>query len=167
MKTILLFSLLALPVFAQQKQDAPPAEPPKFFHFDFAIKEVEGGKVVNLRSYEMILASSGPLSEGSVRTGDKVPVKTGSAGQYTFIDVGINIDCQIQGITGSHLMLHISADISAIDPSSPVENAVMVHQTKWGSAALIPIGKPTTVLSADPPVNKRQLQMEITAKPVP
>src|SRR5437016_674140 len=91
MKTMLRLSLLivslatAIPLIAQE---------PAFYRLDFVVKEVEGGKAVNSRTYTSMVAVG---SNGSIRTGGRTPVPTGTGGgltntQYTFYDTGVNID---------------------------------------------------------------------------
>ena len=63
----------------------------------FVAQELEGGKVINSRRYETDMTLQGPGSgTGSIRTGSKIPLATGSYSgaqsqaqtQFTYIDVG-------------------------------------------------------------------------------
>jgi len=63
------------------------AAPAKFYKLDFVVKEVEGTKVLNTRSYSFL--TSTPITSGcQIRTGNKVPVAGGG-----YLDVGVSIDC--------------------------------------------------------------------------
>src|SRR5712691_8359017 len=83
----LALALMAGTSFAQNP------EPPKFYKLDFVVKEVEGTKVLNARSYSITVSTDASSPHSSIRTGSKVPTPTGTTGQFTFIDLGVNIDC--------------------------------------------------------------------------
>src|SRR5580658_9484874 len=70
-------------------------EEPKYYHLDFAVKELESGKVINARAYSMTI-STGDTGGSSIRAGNKVPASTGGSGpgSATYLDVGVNIDCR-------------------------------------------------------------------------
>src|SRR6266404_3853455 len=116
MKTMLRLSLLivslamAIPLIAQE---------PAFYRLDFVVKEVESGKVVNSRSYSSMVAVG---SNGSIRTGGRTPVPTGTGGglspltqaQYTFYDTGVNIDFKDLRELPDRLALQVTVDISSI-----------------------------------------------------
>ncbi len=142
---------------------AQTAEPAKFYKLDFAVKELEGGKVVNSRSYStMISPQAGDRS--TIRTGSRVPV-TGSDGKVTYIDLGVNIDCSNLKEVQSDLTVFVTADISsALDPSTAP--TPVIRQNRWSSNVSVPLKKPTVIFSSDDVSSKRQLQLELTATPV-
>lgn len=140
----------------------------KYFHLDFAVKELEGGKTVNSRSYSMTVSTS----RGSlVRSGNRIPVVTQAANpqpnnpQYTYVDVGTNIDCsdahEVQGRLALSVTVDISASVNAPDAPAPV-----IRQVKWSSPALVPLRKPTVIFLSDDPSSKRQMELELTASPM-
>jgi hypothetical protein len=163
---ILFFSLVlfATPnaVFAQQ--DAKPSEvPAHYYQLSFSVQEVgENGKVSNSRSYATSIVT-GPGSYSQIRTGDKVPLKTDDKGNLQYMDVGVNVDCSRAAEVNGKLAVQITADISsttkAIDPSAPP----LIRQSRWSANVLVPIGKPTIVLSSDDLQDKGKLQVELTA----
>jgi hypothetical protein len=164
--TLFLVTLLLAGSALAQNENKPP-EGTKFYKLDFVIKELEAGKVTSTRSFVMSIGQVGPFNSGSVRTGDKVAVPTGSFGggntQYTYVDLGVNIDCRLQGVVDNQLLITITADISSLasQGSPPV-----VAQTKWNSGATVPLRKPTVLFSADGAASKRQIQLEVTATPI-
>jgi hypothetical protein len=151
---------------------AQPAEK-KFYHLDLVVKEVESGKTVNARAYSMNVAEN---ERTSTRTGSRLPVPSGGptvAGktQFTFVDVGTNIDCSnAREVTQNQLALYVSVDISSVLNVSvgtePDASAPVVRQVKWSSPVIVQLRKPTTVFSSDDPTSKRQMQLEITASPI-
>src|SRR5579872_4214135 len=61
-----------------------------FYHLDIVTREMEENKLINARTYSMIVSDK-PGWTSVVRTGSRVPVTT-AKGEFTFIDVGVNID---------------------------------------------------------------------------
>jgi len=156
MKTILLLMAASL-CFGQTDEKAPPQQ--KFYRFDFAVKEVDGGKVVGTKNYSS-------MGKGSImiRSGDKMPMTNRSATgrEVTFLDVGTNIDCQVLSETATQLALRVSVDISNPGDTNPP----VVSQTKWNSNIIVPLRKPTVVFSSEGTTRKIQTQLEITVTPL-
>jgi len=149
---------------AQGEGAKSAAEQPKYFHLDFVVKELDSGKVVNARHYATTVATgdSAPYN-CTIRTGNKVPVPTGGAigaGQFTYIDVGVNIDCRAAKEIDGNLAISVTAEISSAATSS---NPPLIRQTKWSSNVIVPSGKPTTIFSSDDVTTKGQMQLELTA----
>jgi len=138
----------------------------KFYKLDFVVKEVEGAKVLNARSYSMIISTDKSAPQGSIRTGSKVPYPTGPGStQYNYADVGVNIDCKsVQEVAGELSMI-VSADISSTAPEQTTP-APVIRQNRWSSIVLVPLRKPTVVFASDDAITKHQLQLEVTATPL-
>lgn len=160
MKTLLL-TLIAVAAVAQT-----PEAPEKFYKLDLVLKELEAGKIISTRTYSMALSPLSSKNPSSVRTGDKIAVPSGSNNQFSYLDVGVNIDCRFLSIVNNELMIQISADISnAIERTGGPGPTIV--QTRWNGVAVIPLRKAVTVFSADGASNKRQTQLEITAIQLP
>ena len=127
------------------------------------VKEVEGVKVLNSRSYSLT-ASDGNV-KNSIRAGSKVPVL--SKTQPQLIDVGVNIDVLAIKETQNRLSFRLLAEISSIPGDSTPENIPLMRQNRWDSAVLVPFKKPTVVFSSDNLDAKSQLQIEVTAAAIP
>jgi hypothetical protein len=161
----LALALLAVPGFSA---DAVPA---KFYKLDFVVKEVEGTKVLNARSYSMTVSEDKLNEHSMIRAGSKVPYSTNADGsQYSYLDLGVSIDCY--HVTEMHdtMSLVIAADISSIVQESAPTSAVMrqpvIRQNRWNSGVIVPLKKPTVVFSSDDLTTKRQMQVELTATPI-
>lgn len=75
------------------KEDATPDIPVKV---QIVLTEFDGTRKVSSLPYTIYTAASGIHSNehnSHLRFGVRVPVSTGSAGQFTYQDVGTNIDC--------------------------------------------------------------------------
>ncbi len=169
MKTIYaigVFTLLTAAASGQTNPAASPAEQPKFYNLEFQVKEVEAGKVVNGRSYYLMISTES--NPAQLRTGGKMAYAMGGPGQFNFFDVGVNIDCRSARERGGELALMINADISSVLPTPEgVTNAPpMIRQNRWGSNVIVPLRKPTVIFSSDDSSGKRKMQLELTATPI-
>jgi hypothetical protein len=173
MQTTMKLTLIALAAtllgntcFAQS-QEAKPEEPAKYLRLDFTVKELDSGKVVTARTYSTI-SSVGSGGSCSIRTGDKVPVSGDKGTSFTFLDVGVSIDCNSLKLAGNQLALHVAADISSLVPdASKLEGVPLVRQNRWNSSVIVSLGKATTLFSFEGSTTKRQTQLELLATPIP
>ncbi len=157
MKFALLLMAASL-CFAQDDVKKPGV---KYYRLDFVIKELDAGKVQSTKSYSAI----GSVTAGGksmIRSGDKVPVSSGTS--TTMIDVGISIDCRLQFETPTDLALQIAAEISSLGTEK--STYPVIGQTKWDSNTVVALRKPTTVFSSESPTTKRTTQLEVTATPL-
>ncbi len=153
---------------------AQDALPPKFYKLDFAVKEVEAGRVLNSRTYSAVVSTevvNGPQS-CSMRTGSRVPYSTTGpgigSGQYSYLDLGVNIDCRAVKELAGQLTLYVLADISSIaqEPTPSPSLPPFVRQNRWSSVVIVPLKKPTVLFSSDDLTTKHQMQLELTATPI-
>ncbi len=148
---------------------ADDAEPTKFYKLDFVVKEVQGTKIINARTYTTVVPSGNHGGQG-IRAGSKIPYisKQGATTEYQQIDVGVSIDTREVKETDSRLSFSIGVEISSLaeGPSGANDHPV-VRQNKWNSMATIPLKKPTVLFSSDNLDSKSQMQVEVTATPVP
>jgi hypothetical protein len=162
--------LLASPCFPQNAENKPD-EQAKYFRLDFTVKELEGGKVLNARSYSTNLSNQKDVS--SIRAGDKVPVQS-EKGQWTYIDIGVSIDCRNLKQVDNQVVVNVTADISGVGsdvPASASDGSAsrnpVIRQIKWSSTVSVPLRKPVTIFSSDGVSTKRQTQLELIATPAP
>lgn len=170
----------------EKPAESKPAavEEPRLFHLVFVLKEVEEGKVINSRTYTTSIATSSndprdmnrygfaQSQNGSIRTGAKVPVQT-EAGKVEYMDVGVNIDSRHAEMLRGQLAMDVTAEISSLEsgknaspapPASPEHAAPpLIRQTRWTSAVMVAIGKPTVIFTSDDVTSKRTMQLELTA----
>lgn len=170
---LMVLSAAPLAVRGQESQDrstAGNANPPEhFYKLNLTVEEIDdAGKVTNARSFATTLKTAPGFTQ-SVRTGDRVPVATGTSGsntQYTYIDSGVDMDISQVKDSGNQLSFRLTANVSSFAKAGATIGAVqepIIRQNKWDSAVLIPIGKPTVVFSADDLNDKGKMQVELTA----
>jgi len=144
------------------------AEPAKFYKLEFVVKELQGNKILNARTYSAVASTGNQMSE--IRAGSKLPYisKQGATTEYQQIDVGVNIDIHQVKEVDNRLSFSIMVEISSLaeGPSGATEHPV-VRQNKWSSTVTIPLKKPTLLFSSDNLDSKSQMQVEVTATPIP
>jgi hypothetical protein len=109
-----------------------------------------------------------PSHKTTFKVGNRVPVVTGSASQggnvqFTFVDVGINIDCSVSDIN-SNLTVHADLDISTAVMPEKGANAPpnpTISQIKLSLDTALAPGKPTVVASFDDPVTSRKFDVDV------
>ena len=164
LRTPLLISvLIAGTCFAQtEKKD----EQQKFYHLDFVVKEVDGGKVINSRSYSTMISTGAHPFPDEIRTGNKVPYQSGNSTQY--IDVGVNFDFRQAREVENQLAVNVSAEVSNLAPGQTPGSGPLplLRQNKWSSDVILPLRKPTVIFSSDDPSSTHKIQVEVTATPI-
>lgn len=128
-----------------------------------------------VRHYTLLTAAN---QKATFKVGSRVPVATGSfqsgtsaasmtpVTQYTYVDVGVNIECTI-GEANGKLLMHGNVDISSImknEPASPSASPSNpnIGQTRLVLDTAVDPGKPTVVASIDDPVTARQFKVQAT-----
>ncbi len=159
------FLTLALLVGTCLAEEPPPT---KYYKLEFVVKEVDGAKVLNARTYSAMVSGVVVLKERevatgscSIRTGSRVPYSTGEKTSY--LDVGVSIDCRSVREAPGGLSLRVDVDISSLAQES---NPPVIRQNKWASDVIVPLKKPAVILSSDDLTTKHQIQVELTATPI-
>ncbi|MDQ2949502.1 MAG: hypothetical protein M3Y27_26785 [Acidobacteriota bacterium] len=139
---------------------------PKFYKLDFTVKDMEGARSMSSRTYSMVAATDGPNS--SIRAGSKVPIPSspGSTQPFSFIELGVNIDCRAIKEVQNELSLNVTADVSSSGQEATPPAYPIIRQNKWSSSVIVPLRKPTLIFSSDDVTTKRQIQLELTATPI-
>ena len=107
---------------------------------------------------------TGSKNPAVTETAQPQPSNTVASTQFTYVDVGVNIDCLLQAV-GAEVAVQGSLDLSNItgdgSPVAGVRNPV-IRQTKLNVDAVVELGKPTVLASIDDPLTSRKLQVEVT-----
>ena len=157
------FGLAACAVLAQSNQ--PPAAETKFYNLEFQVKEVEGGKVVNSRAYDMMVSNGN--GQYSTRTGGRISYANPGNTGFNLMEVGVNIDCRNVKERNGQLNLGVSADVSSMmPPAEGVASPPSTRQNRWSSEVIVPLRKATIIFSSDDSQGKRKMQLELTATPI-
>jgi len=169
----LLFAAMTVTLAAAQSPSTPAPAPLKYYKVDFVVKEVDaGGHVVNTRSYSTILLTNNSGAPKEIRSGDKIPVISGTDEKgnsaYQYIDIGVNIDCRSVHEVDQKLAASVTADVSSVPSSTEIGSArePLIRQFKWSADVLVAPGTPTTIFSSDDVGSKAKMQVEMTATPI-
>jgi hypothetical protein len=145
----------------QKSQTTDSIKPTEAYKLDFSVGELEDGKRINTRLYSMNLNSN---DRNEIKIGTRVPVEE-SQGQFTYIDVGTNIEARLSDLKGP-LELSVRAEISNFampDQASGHEAHPIIRQLRISASTLVVPGRPMIIGSVDDPNSKRQFQLEVTA----
>jgi len=191
MKRKFIVSALALLAFVLpgvSQQTAPPAIPslpaspalPKplehTYRLTYTLTVTEAGKQVGVQHFTMTV--SAPTNRGTVKMGEKVPVVTGNYGpdgkagvetQFTYLDVGINIDASVsEDASGVELTSKVEQSSVAPAPAKIAEvNEPIIRQMVLSNTSLLVPGKRATLGSLDIPDTTRHVDIDVTAEVVP
>ena len=156
--TLMMAAALLGPGLVAHAQDRP-------YKVDFTIRDTgdAGGKAG--RKYSMLVS---PSHKTTFKVGNRVPVRTGPANadgnvQFTYIDVGMNIDCTVND-NNSNLTVHADLDISTAVMPEKGANAVpnpTISQIRLSLDTALTPGKPTVVASFDDPVTSRKFDVDV------
>ena len=146
-----------------------------FFKLAFVMYELEDGKRTNQRDYMMIGRTDNQPS--SIRVSTKVPITTQEKGddkQYTYIDVGLRINCSMKEQVDSGVQLHCDIEISSFIRPEQIANATgnagpaapFLRTTRTESWALLTLGKPAILTTVDDINSAKRMQIEVTATKV-
>ena len=156
----MMAAALLCPALAVHAQDSSP------YKVDFTIRDTgdAGGKTG--RKYSLLVNHN---QKTVFKVGNRVPVVSGGTGgvggnaQFTYIDVGLNIDC-VLAEAGSKFAIHADLDISTAvmpDKSPNAANAPTISQIKLNLDTTVAPGKPTVVASFDDPVTSRKFDVDV------
>ena len=142
---------------------ASTAQDKRFYRVDFTVKQIEAGRIINSRSYSVVLAGQ---QKASMRSGMRVPYKQGTNPQY--VDVGLDIDCAVMVEVEGQLGLHIKAEMSSVagTPESNSADLPALRRNQWESDVIFPLRKATMIFSSDDLASKQNVQLEVLATPI-
>jgi hypothetical protein len=175
MRTSLALAAAAL-LMLQGSVHAQEPRGPALYKVEFTIRD-GAGAAAKVRRYSLLTA---PGEKAVFKVGNRVPTATGSfqpgAGgvginplvntQYTYLDVGVNLECTVVEAGPNRLAMRGLIDISSIVQHQAAQGATppnpTVAQTRLQLDTSIEPGKPTVVASMDDPETTRQFQVEAT-----
>jgi type II secretory pathway component GspD/PulD (secretin) len=147
--------------------------PRKTFRLTYTITELDAGKTLGTEHLSMVVEDG---QRTTVKQGDKVPVATGSyssgaaesssgAGiqtQFTYLDVGMNIDATLTAIEGG-ASLKTKVEQSSIGQTSTIAGVTepIVRQTVVEGQTLVTLGKPVMIGSIDIPNTTRRYDIAV------
>ncbi len=176
--TLLRFAMLALLLPAVATAQQPPASPKPLTHtyrVTYTITVTDAGKRSGVERFSMTVSS--PTNRATFKQGAKVPVatgvyngegKAGSQTQFTYLDVGLNVDVNlIEEANGLQLVSKVEQ--SSVDPV-PVKimdvSEPVIRQTVLSNTSVISPGKSVVLGSLDIPDTTRHSTIEVMVEQV-
>ena len=159
---MLAFALVITGSLAAQDTEKKVASPApraerdnwSFYKLELTVREMDGGKAVNSRTYTITQRSS---EWGQLRVGSRMP--TERAG---YVDVGLNLDSRVQDredATAFDWRIELSSLASELGPN----NQPVVRQVKNNGQTLLTFGKPVVMASVDDTSSTHKFVFEVTA----
>jgi type II secretory pathway component GspD/PulD (secretin) len=146
--------------------------PKKSYRLTFTITESDSGKKIGVQHTSMVVAAG---QRTTIKNGSKVPVATGtynSSGastqtQFTYLDVGINIDATLtEAAGGAQLKAKVEQSSATEDKEIAGIHEPVVRQSVMEGVSMLQVGKPEVVGSLDISGSTRHLDIEVVMEPV-
>lgn len=146
--------------------------PKKTFRLIYTVTEMDAGKKIGVQHFAMVLATGGRTV---LKQGSRVPVATGSldsgnAGQnktqFTYLDVGLNIDASIDGYVDG-VRLRTKVEQSSVAENQGGMQDPVIRQALLEGTSILTQGKPLVLGSLDVPGSTRHLDIEVVLELVP
>jgi type II secretory pathway component GspD/PulD (secretin) len=159
-------------IAAAQKLIGELDRPRKSYRLTFTITESDGGKKIGVQHTSMVVTAGGRTT---IKNGSKVPVATGSyntAGaasqtQFTYLDVGINIDATLTEVAGgAQLKAKVEQSSATEDKEIAGIHEPVVRQSVMEGVSLLTMGKPEVLGALDISGSTRHLDIEVVMEPV-
>ena len=148
--------------------DPHPGPDAKSYRLTFTITENDNGKRIGTQHVAMVVLTGGRTT---LKQGSKIPVATGSystngtAGsqtQFTYLDVGLNIDASLDDL-GDSTHLRAKIEQSSLADSTDIAGVrePVIRQTVMEGTSIMILGKPVMLGSLDIPGTTRHLDIEV------
>jgi hypothetical protein len=134
---------------------------PASFQVEYTIHDANDPAAKNGRHYLIQLDNLN--SRGTIRSGAKVPYTTGTTAgavtQWSYADIGVNIDCRLYEKDGQ-LMMNSSFDLSSLAASTQSGAGPTINQVRTDTGTVVTLGKPMALLTIDDPQIQRKLRVD-------
>ena len=147
--------------------------PKKVYKLTYTLTEVESGKRIGVQHFDVVVLSGQKVF---LKQGSKVPIVTGTtengtkapSNQFTYLDVGINIDAEvIQG--GDRVTLKTKVERSSVAEEASVFGAQdpVIRQAVVEGEVNLQDGKPLIIGSMDVVGSTRHIDIDVVAQTLP
>jgi hypothetical protein len=154
----------------EQAKEAPKAsgtgesKPLGAYKLDFVLRELVDSKLVNTRSYSMIMDDG--YHNAGIKIGSRVPVASDKGINY--LDIGTNIRCN--HITGESPWILLDCAVEVSSFSLPEQKAIagenappVLNQMRADIPAVVLEGKQTVISVIDDPSSTKRYEIAVTA----
>jgi hypothetical protein len=156
MRTLpVLFLPLILMVAHAQEQPVPERKAPAIYRVDITLRD---GSAQKARHFSMLLEAEGG---GKINSGTRLPVRN-SKGDYTYIDVGVNVDCRVRE-RGGLVLLSGNIEISNAPPQGEAGAPPAIRQIRSNYMSGVQPDKPAVIARITDPEAQTNLEIEAVA----
>ncbi len=147
--------------------------PKRTYRLTYTISELDAGKLIGTQHYSIIVVSG---ARTTFKNGSKVPILTGtttsgtttSKTDFTYLDVGLNIDASLdESVKGVRLRTKVERSSVAEERAVAGADDPVIRQTVLESTSILTPGKQATLGSLDVPGSTRHLELEAVVEVVP
>ncbi|MGA8940428.1 MAG: secretin N-terminal domain-containing protein [Acidobacteriaceae bacterium] len=146
--------------------------PHKAYRLAYTLTELDGGKTIGTEHLSMVVVEG---QRTSIKEGDKVPVATGSYAtenatsqtQFTYLDVGMNIDSSLTEHEGGAI-LKAKVEQSSLGAPSTIAGIQepVVRQTVFDGIATLILDKPVMLGSIDVPNSTHHFDIAVVLQAI-
>jgi type II secretory pathway component GspD/PulD (secretin) len=147
--------------------------PHKAYRLTYTFTESDSGKRIGVEHFSLV-AVDGQMT--SLKQGSKVPVATGSYDdgkngmqtQFTYLDIGININSTINQVANG-LRLKSKVEQSGVGETQTIQGVQepVIRQSVLEGNFNVALGKPLALGQIDVPGSTRHLDIEVVAELIP
>jgi len=157
-------------VCAAQAQQPASASGRTFdtYRLTFTVTELNDGKPVNTRNYDLLLQEGRGKAWGAIRLGNRVPINTGEKGAQ-YLDVGLSIDAGLERPVETALpTLEVRFELSSAVPDDQRSTAAgpVLRSVKFSGATELAVGKPLLLGGGEDMNSNHRFQLAVTATKV-
>jgi hypothetical protein len=141
------------------------------YRVDFSVTEFDASKRTNVRTYTLLVRMD---KMAVLRTGNRIPVQAGPGDQYQYMDVGINIDCELfhastgLGITTTLEISSLATPPPGVPPLGVSSGAYhpVVRKLSASQSAVIAPNQRTVLANLDDVTTDRRYEFAVVATAV-
>ena len=157
MRSLALAVILLAPAALVYAQDKPEVA---LFRVDFTLHDSTDVAAKNGRKYSLLINGN---NKSVLKVGNRVPVASGGSGQFSYIDIGVNIECVV-GERNGRYQVHANMDLSTVIPPDKTATVIpnpTISQIRLDIDTTVTAGKPTVVASFDDPGTARKVDIDV------
>jgi type II secretory pathway component GspD/PulD (secretin) len=142
----------------------------KEYTLTYTLTESDGGKKIGVQHLAVVVAVGGRTT---LKNGSRVPVATGSyttsgaasQTQFTYLDIGTNIDASLDQVEGG-ARLRSKVEQSSVEESTARTQDPVVRQSVLEGTSFLTAGKPEVLGTLDIAGSTRHLEIEVVMEAV-
>jgi type II secretory pathway component GspD/PulD (secretin) len=142
----------------------------KEYKLTYTFTESDAGKKIGVQHLSLVVAVGGRTT---LKNGSRVPVTTGSYNtsgaavqtQFTYLDIGTNIDASLDQMEGG-ARLRSKVEQSSVEESTAHTQDPVVRQSVLEGTSFLTAGKPDVLGTLDIAGSTRHLEIEVVMEPV-